>query len=94
MIVPIRSKIIKGSYTLATATALPPNPSGSGLLTMTGTVRYTMKMDIKTSMRMIVGARKLLLVINLKSSKGERTLFSITIKAASDSPEAAKSPAT
>ena len=61
---------------------------------MTGIVRYTMKIDMKTSIRIMVGARKLLLVINLKSSKGEYTLLSIAIKAASNIPEAAKSPVT
>ena len=94
VIVPISNTIIKGNWTLATATALPPNPNGLGLLTMTGIVRYTMKMDIKTSMRIMVGARKLLLVISLKSSKGKRAFLSITIKAASDAPETTKSPAT
>jgi hypothetical protein len=87
VIVPISNTIIKGNWTLATATTLPPNPNGLGLLTMTGIVRYTMKMDIKTSMRIMVGARKLLLVISLKSSKGKRAFLSITIKAASDAPE-------
>jgi hypothetical protein len=53
-----------------------------------------MKMDMKTSMRMMVEGRKLLLVIILKSSKGECTLFSIMINAASDTPDAAKRPAT
>ncbi|MGA9318515.1 MAG: hypothetical protein WBV84_10725 [Nitrososphaeraceae archaeon] len=53
-----------------------------------------MKIDIKTSMRMIVGRRKLLLVINLKSSRGECVLFSITINIASDTPDAVKSQAT
>ncbi len=52
-----------------------------------------MKMDIKTSMRITVGGRKPLLVIILNSIKGECTLFSIDIKAASDNPEAAKIPA-
>ena len=51
-------------------------------------------MDIKTNIRIIVGRRKLLLVIILKSSRGECTLFSIAMKAASDTAEAAKSPAT
>ena len=51
-------------------------------------------MDIKTNIRIIVGRRKLLLVIILKSSRGECALFSIAMKAVSDTAEAAKSPAT
>jgi hypothetical protein len=49
-----------------------------------------MKIDIETSMRMIVGGRKLLLVITLKSSRGECTFFSMTINAARDSPDVTK----
>ncbi len=94
MIVPINNTIIKGSWTRATAMAFPPNPNGGGLLTMTGIVRYTMKIDVKTSIRIMVGARKLLLVINLKSSKGEYTLLSIAMKTISDTPDVTKSPAT
>jgi hypothetical protein len=73
MIVQINNTIIKGSWTRATAMAFAPNPNGGGLLTVTGIARYTMKIDLKTSIRIMVGARKLLLVINLKSSNGEYT---------------------
>jgi hypothetical protein len=61
---------------------------------MIGTVRYTVKMERKVSMRIIVGGRKFLFFISLKSSSGERALFSIAINAASDAPDAAKRAAT
>ena len=60
---------------------------------MIGIVRYTMKMDMKVSMRMMVGGRKSLLVINFRSSNGERTFLSMAINAASEAPAAAKRPA-
>jgi hypothetical protein len=58
MIVPINNTIIKGSRTRATVMAFPPNPYGGGLLTMTGIVRYTIKIDVKTSIRIMVVHQK------------------------------------
>src|SRR5690348_11174566 len=42
--------IINGSWTFAVDTASPPNPSGLGLCTNIGMVRYTMNVDTPTIM--------------------------------------------
>jgi hypothetical protein len=94
MTVVIKNTIMNGNCTFATARASPPNPNGTGLRTITGIVRYTVKMERNTNIMIIVGGRKFLLDINFKSSMGNLVLFSVMTNAASDIADITKSPTT
>src|SRR5918997_589097 len=58
--VPTNKTIINGSCTFAVTTASPPKPRGGGLLTIIGIVWYTMNMQRKTNIRMILAGRIIL----------------------------------
>src|SRR5690606_8761514 len=78
-----KSTIANGSCTYPAVAASPPNPSGSGFRTSTGTVWNTMNIENPTVMIIRLAGRIALCDISLKSTSGSFSRRSITTKSQS-----------
>ena len=72
--------IIKGSWTFAASTALPPNPSGIGFLTSCTIAGYAMNIVIPVAVAIMYEGMRVLSFSNLMSTNGDVTLLSMKTK--------------